>query len=100
MLLERIREIQASERRFYQKITDIYALSIDYNNTDTLTKDFFATVQNKLHWAITGKTTVEIIYSSAYAKKLFMGLDNWKHAPVLIVSRHLDNLNFSVFGAD
>jgi hypothetical protein len=80
-LLERIREIRASERRFYQKITDIYALSIDYNTTDTLTKDFFATVQNKLHWAITGKTAAEIIYSSVDATKLYMGLTNWKHAP-------------------
>lgn len=80
-LLERIREIRASERRFYQKITDIYALSIDYDSTDTLTKDFFATVQNKLHWAITGKTAAEIIYSLADAKKLYMGLTNWRHAP-------------------
>ncbi|GAB5466379.1 MAG: virulence RhuM family protein [Candidatus Kapaibacteriales bacterium] len=80
-LLERIREIRASERRFYQKITDIYALSIDYDNTDTLTKDFFATVQNKLHWAITGKTAAEIIYSTADATKIYMGLTNWKHAP-------------------
>jgi hypothetical protein len=80
-LLERIREIRASERRFYQKITDIYALSIDYDNTDTLTKDFFATVQNKLHWAITGKTAAEIIYSTADATKMYMGLTNWKHAP-------------------
>lgn len=55
-LLERIREIRASERRFYQKITDIYALSIDYDNSNLLTKDFFAIVQNKLHWAITRKT--------------------------------------------
>lgn len=80
-LLERIREIRASERRFYQKITDIYALSIDYDNTDELTREFFATVQNKLHWAITGKTAAEIIYSSADADKLYMGLSNWKHAP-------------------
>lgn len=80
-LLERIREIRASERRFYQKITDIYALSIDYDNSDLLTKDFFVTVQNKLHWAITGKTAAEIIYTSADAKKLYMGLTNWKHAP-------------------
>ena len=80
-LLERIREIRASERRFYQKITDIYALSIDYDKTDTLTKDFFASVQNKLHWAITGRTAAEIIYSSADATKLYMGLTNWKHAP-------------------
>ena len=80
-LLERIREIRASERRFYQKITDIYALSLDYDNSDPLTKDFFASVQNKLHWAITGKTAAEIIYTSADAKKLYMGLTNWKHAP-------------------
>lgn len=80
-LLERIREIRASERRFYQKITDIYALSIDYDNSDLLTKDFFAAVQNKLHWAITGKTAAEIIYSSADASKIYMGLTNWKHAP-------------------
>ena len=80
-LIERVREIRASERRFYQKITDIYALSIDYDNSDTLTKDFFATVQNKLHWAITGKTAAEIIYSSTDASKLYMGLTNWKHAP-------------------
>jgi len=61
-LLERIREIRASERRFYQKITDIYALSADYDRNAPLTKEFFATVQNKLHWAITGKTAAEIIY--------------------------------------
>jgi len=80
-LVERIREIRASERRFYQKITDIYALSIDYDKSDHLTKEFFATVQNKLHWAISGKTAAEIIYTSADAKKLYMGLTNWKHAP-------------------
>ena len=80
-LLERIREIRASERRFYQKITDIYALSVDYNKNSSATKDFFATVQNKLHWAITGKTAAEIIYSSADATKLYMGLTNWRHAP-------------------
>ncbi len=80
-LLERIREIRASERRFYQKITDIYSLSIDYDKSDNVTKDFFATVQNKLHWAITGKTAAEIIYSSADASTIFMGLTNWKHSP-------------------
>jgi hypothetical protein len=80
-LLERIREIRASERRFYQKVTDIYALAVDYDKNDQLTRDFFATVQNKLHWAITGKTAAEIIYTSADAKKLYMGLINWKHAP-------------------
>ncbi len=80
-LLERIREIRASERRFYQKITDIYALSVDYDKHSPVTKEFFATVQNKLHWAITGKTAAEIIYTSADATKLYMGLTNWKHAP-------------------
>ncbi len=79
-LLERIREIRASERRFYQKITDIYALAADYDKNSPITKDFFATVQNKLHWAITGKTAAEIIYDSADATKLHMGLTNWKQA--------------------
>ena len=80
-LLERIREIRASERRFYQKITDIYALSADYRAEAPLTKEFFATVQNKLHWAITGRTAAELIYSAADAKSLTMGLATWKHAP-------------------
>ncbi len=80
-LLERIREIRASERRFYQKITDIYALAADYDKNAPITKEFFATVQNKMHWAITGKTAAEIIYTSADAKKLYMGLTNWKQAP-------------------
>ena len=80
-LLERIREIRASERRFYQKITDIYALSADYDKHAPVTKEFFASVQNKLHWAITGKTAAEIIYDSADAHKLYMGLTNWKQAP-------------------
>ncbi len=80
-LLERIREIRASERRFYQKITDTYALSVDYDKNAPITKEFFATVQNKLHWAITGKTAAEIIYDSADATKIYMGLTNWKHAP-------------------
>jgi len=80
-LLERIREIRASERRFYQKITDIYALAADYDKNAPQTRDFFATVQNKLHWAITGKTAAEIIYTSADASKIYMGLTNWKQAP-------------------
>ena len=80
-LLERIREIRASERRFYQKITDIYALSADYDKESNTTKEFFAAVQNKLHWAITGKTAAEIIYTEADATKLFMGLKTWKAAP-------------------
>lgn len=80
-LLERIREIRASERRFYQKITDLYALCVDYDKDSTITRDFFASVQNKLHWAITGKTAAEIIYTEADAKKIFMGLKTWKQAP-------------------
>jgi hypothetical protein len=80
-LLERIREIRASERRFYQKITDIYALAADYDKNAPITKDFFANVQNKLHWAITGKTAAEIIYDSADATKIYMGLTSWKQAP-------------------
>jgi hypothetical protein len=80
-LLERIREIRASERRFYQKITDIYALSADYDKNAPITQEFFATVQNKLHWAITGKTDAEIIYDSADAEKMHMGLTSWKQAP-------------------
>ena len=80
-LLERIREIRASERRFYQKITDIYALSADYDKNASQTKDFFATVQNKFHWAISGKTAAEIIYASADATRLYMGLTSWKQAP-------------------
>jgi hypothetical protein len=80
-LLERIREIRASERRFYQKITDIYALSADYDKNAPITQEFFATVQNKLHWAITGKTAAEIIYDSADAEKMHMGLTSWKEAP-------------------
>ena len=80
-LLERIREIRASERRFYQKITDLYALSADYNKEGSTTQDFFASVQNKLHWAITGKTVAEIIYTEADATKIYMGLKTWKAAP-------------------
>ena len=80
-MLERIREIRLSERRFYQKITDIYTLSADYDKNDIATKDFFATVQNKLHWAIQGRTAAEIIYSDADAEKIYMGLKSWKNSP-------------------
>ena len=80
-LLERIREIRASERRFYQKITDIYAqCSIDYDPNDAITKTFYATAQNKLHWAITGQTAAGIIASRADASKANMGLTTWKNA--------------------
>ncbi len=80
-LLERIREIRASERRFYQKITDIYALSADYDANDEHTRNFFSSVQNKLHWAITGRTAAETIYAEVDAAKLNIGLRTWKHAP-------------------
>lgn len=81
-LLERIREIRASERRFYQKVTDIYAqCSADYDKDAQISKDFYATVQNKLHWAITGKTAAEIIYSAADAEQAHMGLTTWKNSP-------------------
>ncbi len=79
--LQRIREIRLSERKFYQKITDIYATSIDYDVTAAATKRFFATVQNKLHWAIHGQTAAEVIISRADARKDRMGLTIWKDAP-------------------
>lgn len=81
-LLERIREIRASERRFYLKITDIYEqCSIDYNKDAEITQKFFKTVQNKLHWAITGHTAAELIAQRADASKPNMGLTTWKNAP-------------------
>ena len=79
--LERIREIRLSERKFYQKITDIYATSIDYDVTAQATKRFFATVQNKLHWAIHGQTAAEVIVDRADHQKQNMGLTTWKDAP-------------------
>ena len=79
--LQRIREIRLSERKFYQKITDIYATSIDYDVTAQATKRFFATVQNKLHWAIHGQTAAEVIYQRADAQKDHMGLTTWQDAP-------------------
>lgn len=81
-LLERIREIRASEKRFYQKIRDLYALSIDYDPSTAETKEFFQIVQNKLHWAITGSTAAEIIAERADAEKPNMGLTTWKGAKV------------------
>lgn len=79
--LQRIREIRLSERKFYQKITDIYATSLDYDLTAESTKRFFATVQNKLHWAIHGQTAAEVVYTRANAGKTNMGLTSWKDAP-------------------
>ncbi len=81
--LERIRDIRSSERRFYQKITDIYTqCSIDYSKNSKETKEFFAKVQNKLHFAVTGKTASEIIHSRANSQKENMGLTNWKNSPL------------------
>ncbi len=81
-LLERVRSIRASERRIYQQITDIFAeCSIDYDPKAEITKNFYAMVQNKFHFAITGQTAAEIIFKSANAKKENMGLTTWKNAP-------------------
>ena len=80
-LLEDIREIRMSERRFYQKITDIYATSIDYDKSSKTTHDFFANVQNKLHWAIHKHTAAELIMERANATKPNMGLTSWRKAP-------------------
>lgn len=80
-LLEEIREIRMSERKFYQKITDIYATSVDYSKDAKTTKDFFANVQNKLHWAIHKHTAAELIVERADAEKPHMGLTNWRKAP-------------------
>ena len=98
-LLERIRSIRASERRIWQQITDIFAeCSIDYDKNSDITKQFYATVQNKFHYAITGNTVAEIIYNKANSTKENMGLTTWKHSPdgrilksdVLIAKNYLD----------
>ena len=98
-LLERIRSIRTSERRIWQQITDIFAeCSIDYDKNSDITKQFYATVQNKFHYAITGNTAAEIIYNKADSKKENMGLTTWKHSPdgrilksdVLIAKNYLD----------
>ena len=81
-LTRRIQDIRTSERRFYQKITDIYATSIDYDPTLNISINFFKTVQNKMHWAITGKTAAEIIYTRANANKPDMGLTNYRGVKV------------------
>ncbi len=80
-LLEEIREIRLSERRFYQKVTDIYATSIDYNKDAIITKEFFAKVQNKLHYAIHQHTAAELIVERADSQKEYMGLTSWKNSP-------------------
>ncbi|MFA6570086.1 MAG: virulence RhuM family protein [Bacteroidota bacterium] len=81
-LLRRIQDIRTSERRFYQKITDIYSSSVDYDPTLEISINFFKTVQNKMHWAITGKTAAEIIFERADSKKINMGLTNWRGTKV------------------
>jgi hypothetical protein len=80
-LLEEIREIRLSERIFYQKITDIYATALDYDPSSKATKDFFAKVQNKMHYAVHGHTAAELVYDRADAQKPRMGLTSWKRAP-------------------
>ena len=80
-LLAEIREIRLSERRFYQKITDIYATSIDYDKSSPITVKFFKKVQNKMHYAVTHNTAAEIIYNRADSEKEYMGLTSWKHSP-------------------
>ncbi|MCC6932570.1 MAG: virulence RhuM family protein [Deltaproteobacteria bacterium] len=94
-LTRRIQDIRTSERRFYQKITDIYATSIDYDPTLEISINFFKTVQNKMHWAITGKTAAEIVHERADADKLNMGLTNWRgpkvRKPDVIVAKNYLN---------
>lgn len=80
--LEKIREIRLSERKFYQKITDIYATALDYDRTAKTTKEFFAKVQNKMHFAVHGQTAAEVIYYRADAEQPHMGLTSWKEAPL------------------
>lgn len=97
--LERIREIRLSERKFYQKITDLYATAIDYDRTSNLTRIFYATVQNKMHCAVHGHTAAEILYTRADAEKKNMGLTNWEDGPdgkikksdVIIAKNYLTN---------
>ena len=79
--LEKIREIRLSERRFYQKITDIYATALDYDKTAKTTRDFFAKIQNKMHFAVHGNTAAEVIYRRADAEEEHMGLTTWEDAP-------------------
>ena len=82
-LLKEIREIRASEKRFYAKIKDIYATSVDYDKTADVTRDFFAMVQNKMLWAVTGQTAAEIIHSRANAEEINMGLTTWNGKKLL-----------------
>jgi hypothetical protein len=98
-MLERIRDIRLSERRIYLQITDIFALASDYDKDSKITKEFFAFIQNKLHYAIAGNTAAEIIYNRADSKKDNMGLTTWAHAPkgkiyktdIVIAKNYLDD---------
>ena len=87
-LLERIREIRLSERKFYQKITDIYATALDYDAKSETTRQFFANVQNKMHFAITGNTAAEIVFNRADAEKPNMGLTSWEGAPISKIHKY------------
>ena len=104
--LERIRDIRSSERRLYQKITDIYAeCSVDYDPNNKISKEFFATVQNKLHWAIVGETAAEIIYNRVDSEQKNMGLTTWKNAPdgkirkndVVVAKNYLSEVELDFF---
>lgn len=104
--LERIRDIRSSERRLYQKITDIYAeCSVDYDPKNKISKEFFATVQNKLHWAIVGETAAEIIYNRVDSEQKNMGLTTWKNAPdgkirkndVVVAKNYLSEVELDFF---
>jgi hypothetical protein len=104
--LQKIREIRLSERLFYQKITDIYATSIDYDKNASTTREFFAKVQNKMHFAVHGHTAAELIYSRADAEKEHMGLTTWEDAPsgkiqkydVTIAKNYLDEAELAALG--
>ena len=87
-LLEKIREIRLSERKFYQKVTDIYATALDYDKDSKTTHEFFAKVLNKIHYAVHGQTAAEVIYNRADAKKENMGLTNWEDAPSGKIQRY------------
>lgn len=100
-LLERVRSIRASERRIWQQITDIFAeCSVDYDKNSDITKDFYATIQNKFHYAITGQTAAEIVYFSADHEKEHMGLTTWKNAPEGRILKSDTTIAKNYLGAD
>ena len=98
-MLEEIREIRLSERRLYQKVTDFYATSIDYDSKSPISINFFKKTQNKMHYAVSKQTAAEIIYDRANSKKEHMGLTSWKNSPngkimesdVIIAKKYLSN---------